>query len=148
MKIRTFEFDSATYKEALEIRDEVLRKPLGMSIFKDNLEGDRTDFHIGAFQNDQLVGCLILHPLPNGELKMRQVAVRSSLQTAGIGKAMVQFAESLAIEKNHDQMVLHARKVVVGFYQKLGYKTEGEEFTEVGIPHFRMFKILTIDPDN
>lgn len=98
MEIRTFEFGSATYKEALEIRDEVLRKPLGRSIFKDNLEADQTDFHIGAFQNDHLVGCLILHPLPSGELKMRQVAVPSYLQTAGIGKRMVQFAESFAIE--------------------------------------------------
>ena len=148
MKIRTFEFGSATYKEALEIRDEVLRKPLGMSIFKDNLEADQTDFHIGAFENHQLAGCLILHPLGNGEIKMRQVAVRSSLQKAGIGKGMVQFAESLAIEKNHEKMVLHARKVVVGFYQKLGYKTEGEEFTEVGIPHFKMFKYLSIDSEN
>lgn len=148
MEIRTFEFGSATYKSALELRDEILRKPLGMSIFKDNLEGDRADFHIGAFQNNQLMGCLILHPMDNGEIKMRQVAVQSRLQSAGIGKAMVQFAESFAIEKNHVQMVLHARKVVVGFYQKLGYSTEGEEFTEVGIPHFRMSKNLLINREN
>lgn len=148
MEIRTFEFDSATYLDSLEIRDEVLRKPLGMSIYKDNLDMDRTDFHIGVFQNNQLVGCLILQPLKNSEIKMRQVAVRSKLQSTGIGKRMVTFAESFAMENKFTKMVLNARKVVLGFYEKLGYETIGEEFTEVGIPHFKMQKYLMPNPDN
>ena len=119
-----------------------------MSIYKDNLDMDRTDFHIGAFQNNQLVGCLILQPLKNSEIKMRQVAVRSKLQSSGIGKKMVTFAESFALENQFTKMVLNARKVVKEFYEKLGYEAIGEEFTEVGIPHFKMQKYLTPNPDN
>ena len=148
MEIRTFEFDSATYLDSLEIRDEVLRKPLGMSIYKDNLDMDKTDFHIGAFQNGKLVGSLILHPLPDGEIKMRQVAVRSQLQSLGIGKAMIAFAESFASEKSFSKMVLNARKAVLGFYEKHGYEAVGEEFLEVGIPHFKMKKQLAPNRDN
>jgi predicted GNAT family N-acyltransferase len=142
MEIRTFKFDTPTYRDALKIRNEVLRQPLGMNIYKDNLDADRTDFHIGAFQNELLVGCLILHPLMNGEIKMRQVAVRSHLQSLGIGMEMVLFAESFAMENKFTLIILNARKVVMGFYEKLGYVAVGEEFTEVGIPHFKMQKHL------
>jgi predicted GNAT family N-acyltransferase len=37
---------------------------------------------------------------------------------------------------------LHARKSVVNFYIKLGYSMIVEEFIEVGIPHYKMFKKL------
>ena len=33
-------------------------------------------------------------------------------------------------------------KHAVGFYEKLGYKTTGDEFEEVTIPHFVMEKSL------
>ena len=39
-------------------------------------------------------------------------------------------------------MVLHARETAVGFYEKLGYKTSGDKFIEVTIPHFPMQKEL------
>ncbi|HRK60486.1 MAG TPA: GNAT family N-acetyltransferase, partial [Candidatus Kapabacteria bacterium] len=35
-----------------------------------------------------------------------------------------------------------ARKNVVGFYEKLGYSTYGEEYVEVTIPHINMKKTL------
>jgi len=39
-------------------------------------------------------------------------------------------------------MVLHAREAAIPFYLRLGYELEGEPFTEVGIPHRRMVKLL------
>ena len=39
-------------------------------------------------------------------------------------------------------VVLNARKSVVGFYQRLGYKNIGGEFTEVTILHQTMQKKL------
>jgi predicted GNAT family N-acyltransferase len=37
---------------------------------------------------------------------------------------------------------MHARKTVMGFYEKLGYKVVGDEFTEVTIGHYTMEKDL------
>jgi hypothetical protein len=37
---------------------------------------------------------------------------------------------------------MHARKTALGFYEKLGYSRQGEEFTEVTIPHYIMEKAL------
>jgi predicted GNAT family N-acyltransferase len=39
-------------------------------------------------------------------------------------------------------MVMHARKSALGFYEKLGYTPEGDEFEEVTIPHYLMRKKL------
>jgi predicted GNAT family N-acyltransferase len=33
------------------------------------------------------------------------------------------------------EVILHARKDVVSFYEKLGYRIVGEEYIEASIPH-------------
>jgi predicted GNAT family N-acyltransferase len=37
---------------------------------------------------------------------------------------------------------MHARKSATGFYEKLGYTTDGQEFLEVTLPHVVMEKLL------
>ena len=56
---------------------------------------------------------------------------------------MVRFAEEYCKDKGNSMMVLNARKTAVGFYEKLGYDTLGEEFLEINIPHYKMHKHLS-----
>ena len=63
-------------------------------------------------------------------------------QRKGVGKAMVLFAEQLARERGFQLMYCHAREVAKQFYESLQWKQEGEQFIEVGIPHYRMNKDL------
>jgi predicted GNAT family N-acyltransferase len=142
LQIKIIDFASLEYEKALEIRDLVLRKPLGMSVFKDNLSADERDTHIAALIDGEIVGTLILTIHSAEEIKMRQVAVNQIRKGEGIGAKMVAYSEDVAKQSGHSKMVLHARKVVVPFYQKQGYKTLGEEFLEVGIPHLKMEKYL------
>jgi predicted GNAT family N-acyltransferase len=46
------------------------------------------------------------------------------------------------LEKGVKLMHCNARKTAVPFYLQLGFETVGEEFEEVGIPHFRMQKTI------
>jgi predicted GNAT family N-acyltransferase len=140
--IRTIDFGTLEYEKSLELRDLVLRKPLGMSIYNDNLESDAKDILVGAFLKNELVGTLILSKINSEVLKMRQVAVNQTLKEIGIGKRLVLFSEQLAISLKIHTIELNARKPVVPFYQKLGYELIGTEFIEVGIPHFKMIKTL------
>ena len=55
METRQIEFDSSDYHKALVLRDEVLRKPLGLSLFDENLTTEAADVHFGAFVNDRLI---------------------------------------------------------------------------------------------
>ena len=129
------------YGQMLELREEVLRKPLGLSLFSEKLN-EEADFHIAAGYNGQLTGCLVLTPLSGTVLKMRQVAVKSEARRQGAGAQIVRFAERLAGEKGFTKIVLNARLTAVEFYRKLDYVCEGGEFLEVGIPHLKMFKVL------
>jgi len=137
-----FKIKSETYKQELMLRDKILRKPLGMSLFEEDLSQDKHDIHIGAFDDNVLVGVILLSTNDESIIKMRQVAVDNEFQGRGIGSAMVKFSEKYAIENGFKKMTMHARKTAIQFYDKLGYETIGEEFIEVSLPHFKMDKNL------
>ena len=84
----------------------------------------------------------LLTPLEISVIQMRQVAVDTRIQSKGIGKQLVQFSENIARDLLYREIILHARKNVVGFYEKLGYSTYGDEYIEVTIPHINMKKTL------
>jgi predicted GNAT family N-acyltransferase len=97
---------------------------------------------LGAFENNILVGVLILTKLSSVEVKMRQVAVLENRQNQNIGYKLVKFSEEYAKEAGYLKIVLNARKTAVGFYEKLGYEKFGDEFLEINIPHYKMLKIF------
>ncbi|HZK70492.1 MAG TPA: GNAT family N-acetyltransferase [Clostridia bacterium] len=142
IEIRLIVYGSEEYMRELELRDEVLRKPIGLSIFDDHLEKETKDYHIGAFRNEVLVGILILTDINNDQIKVRQVAVDELFRGKHIGTKLTIYAEDLAKRLDYKRIILNARKTAVEFYEKLGYLKEGDEFLEVGIPHFRMHRPL------
>ncbi|MCQ4087664.1 GNAT family N-acetyltransferase [Saccharibacillus sp. JS10] len=141
--VRLIDYGSDEHRQSLNLRDEVLRRPLGHSLFDDDLSGDVSAIHIAAFAQDRLVGILLLCSKGEHVLQMRQVAVDETLRGMQIGRKMVEYAEEVAIQQQTQELMLHAREVAVLFYEKLGYAREGERFEEVGIPHYRMRKKLT-----
>ena len=141
IEVRLIAHGSSEYNAELELRNKVLRIPLGLNVYDDDLSNELDHFHIGAFYNE-LVGVLILTPLSKSEVKMRQVAVEEELQGKGIGKMLVDFSEKFSREKGFERIVMNARDSAVPFYEKLGYRKEGDMFTEVTIPHFKLYKNL------
>jgi predicted GNAT family N-acyltransferase len=132
------------YKEVFALRDEVLRKPLGQSLYNDDLSRDYTDAILVAKHDNKVIACLMLHHINTNEVQLRQMAVYNRWQGQGVGKLLVQFAEDYAFSKGYTKVILHARMVAVGFYAGMGYVQYGNEFVEVGIPHFMMEKIIGV----
>ena len=138
---------SIGYWQSLTLRDEVLRKPLNMLFDPAELEKESSDFHVVGFHKGLVLACCILSKVEQGTaLKMRQVAVCQSLQRNGLGRQMVEYCESLTVELGSQRIVLNARESALPFYLALGYEVEGEEFTEVGLPHRRMWKLVDSHP--
>jgi len=133
---------SALYRECVALRLAVLRTPLGLSFTEEELAQERTNIHLACHEGAALVGCLVLVPLADGLIKMRQVAVSPEAQGRGIGRSLVDFSEELSRGRGFTRMTLHARTTAVPFYERLGYKTMGEEFEEVTVPHWAMQKRL------
>lgn len=131
---------SPKYQQVWDLREEILRKPLGMSLKNDDLSWDYIDGFFIAEHNNKVIGCVMLHHLSSVELQLRQMAVCSEWQGKGIGRLLVMAAEKFAWENGYRVIVLHARKVAMGFYTSMNYSITSDEFTEVGIPHFIMEK--------
>jgi len=142
IEIRQIHFGTDEYKEELRLRDKVLRKPLGLNLFDENLAKEVDDVHVGAFDGKSLVGVLILTFLSRPEVKMRQVGVDEIWRGKNVGARLVIYAENFARTQGYTRVVLNSRKSVVGFYERLGYKKIGEEFIEVTILHQKMQKEL------
>ncbi len=141
--IHQIEFATPEYDESVALRYEVLRKPLGLEYTLEQLAAEWSDIHLAAFDAPgKMVGILLLSPLNEQEVKMRQVAVAPDQQGRGVGAALVAASEEKAQSLNFKKITLHARETAVPFYLRLDYQKVGDQFEEVGIPHFKMEKIL------
>jgi len=138
---------SPEYWAAVDLRDAILRKPLGLRFSAEELEAERTSHHVACYRGDRLIGCLVLCPLESGDVRMKQVAVVPEMQGRGIGTALVNHAEAFARTVGYRRMVLHARETAVTFYERLGYSIVGDRFEEVTILHWKMEKRLTDSED-
>ena len=142
MALKILDHGSNEYMQMVKLREDILRKPLGLSITKEELEKEKDNMLIGAFEEEDMLGCCMLVEESPDTVRLRQMAVLNDLQGKGIGRALMNFAENLARDRGYRNLTMHARKNVVGFYEKMGYKVEGDEFQEVTIPHYVMVKKL------
>jgi predicted GNAT family N-acyltransferase len=70
--------------------------------------------------------------------KIGRVAVLPQYRGTGVGTAIVRHLVDLAARRGLTQVYLYSQSYAVGFYERLGFRAEGPEFYEVGIPHRRM----------
>ncbi|HEY5371700.1 MAG TPA: GNAT family N-acetyltransferase [Hanamia sp.] len=142
MPIKQIDFGTKEYHQMVKLRNEILRRPLHLSFEKDELDKEKNDILIGAFEDDSMLGCCLLTRIDKDAVRLRQMAVQNNLQGKGIGASMMNFAENIARDNGYKKMIMHARKTAIGFYEKLGYSVAGSEFIEVSIAHFIMEKTL------
>src|SRR4030095_49287 len=142
MALKLIDYGSPEYQQMVQLRNDILRKPLGLAFQKDELEKETEDILIGAFEDDKMLGCCMLIETEPGTVRLRQMARLNNRQGKGIGRAMMQFAENIARDRGFKKITMHARKSATGFYEKLGYAISVGEFVEVTLPHVVMEKRL------
>jgi N-acetylglutamate synthase-like GNAT family acetyltransferase len=144
MGLKQIDHGSAEYKKMVELRKEILRKPLGLDFSEADLENEKDDTLIAAYDDDEMVGCCMLCKIDDERVKLRQMAVHEDVQGKGLGAAILNFAENIARDKGYKTIYMHARESAVGFYEKLGYQINSDVFNEVNIPHYVMEKRLEV----
>jgi predicted GNAT family N-acyltransferase len=142
MALKIIDHGSKDYREMVELRNNILRKPLGLGFTDEELAAEKDDILLGCYEDDKLEACCMLTKTGPKTVRLRQMAVSSGLQGKGIGRVLMSFAENIARDHGFKHLTMHARKSAVGFYEKHGYKVCSEEFEEVTIPHFVMEKEL------
>jgi predicted GNAT family N-acyltransferase len=142
MALKQIYHGSKDYEQMVKLRLDIMRKPLGLSFTEEELSKEKEDILIGAFEDDEIIGCCLLTKLDQHCTRLRQMAVQKNRQGLGIGESMMQFAENIARDRGFRRIMMHARETAIGFYERYGYKTKGDEFIEVNIPHRVMEKKL------
>lgn len=143
MPIKIIDYNSIEYREMINLRMEILRKPLGLSFTPETLEKEKEDILIGAFDDEKITACCILTKIDSTIIQLRQMAVHPKMERNGLGASILAFAENIARDAGFRILIMHARKTAVGFYEKQGYEIHGDEFLEVSIPHYEMRKKLS-----
>ncbi|MCC7494702.1 MAG: GNAT family N-acetyltransferase [Fimbriimonadaceae bacterium] len=135
LRIEEVAYGSAAWRAAVDLREAVLRRPLGRTWEPTAFDGEPQSWHLVAWAGDLLVGCLVLRPREAGRLQMRQVAVAPEWQRRGVGRALLAAAEQVARREGCRELTAHARATALPFYERAGYTVEGAEFSEIGLPH-------------
>lgn len=142
MALKLIDHGSPEYYQMVQLRNDILRKPLGLSFLPEELENEKEEILIAAFEDERILGCCMLVKTEPRTVRLRQMAVLNNLQGKGIGRALMQFAENIARDRGFHKITMHARKTATGFYEKLGYQVMGRDFEEVTLPHVVMEKFL------
>lgn len=87
-------------------------------------------------------------PIATGRLladgHLGRVAVLRDWRGRGVGRAIVARLVELARERGLPRVELHAQTHALAFYEALGFRAEGGEFLEAGIPHRLMYRNLEL----
>ena len=142
MQIKIISTAHPLYPKVLELRNQVLRQPLGRSIKDDDLSDEVNQVIFAGIEASEVIACALLKAVAPGIMKLRQMAVENEYQGKGLGNQVLQAAEVYSLQNGAHRIELHARKYALPFYEKSGYHVQGPEFKEVGIPHFMMSKQL------
>ena len=142
------------YAQEVALREQVLLRPLGLDFkrFVDLFPGyeDRFEHFVAVFDHpagQRVIGCVLLLPdePERGVGKLMQMAVDPQRQGEGLGRRLVVELECRAFgELGLRELFCHSQRGAKGFYEKLGWARDGEEFSEAGIPHVKM---VLVSPD-
>ena len=109
----------------------------------DELDGqDGRAVHLLAWDGACPVGTARLL-IKGGVGKIGRVCVLPEVRGSGLGAALIGAAlEELGRIPGVTEAYLGSQSHATGFYEKLGFQVEGEEFMDAGIPHRHMRRAL------
>lgn len=121
--------------ESREIRQVVFveEQQVAPEIEYDQYEDTST--HVLARIGNKAVGTARWRKTDQG-FKLERFAVLNSTRGKGVGLALVNFVLDQIGDKF--KSYLYSQVSAIGFYEKLGFKAEGEIFYEADIPHRKM----------
>jgi len=127
----------AEFAKAYSIRLRVFVREQGVPKEIELDEEDKTATHFLAALDGRPVGTARLI-IKRGEARIGRMAVLKSCRSKGVGKELLKSAVRLARQRGVRKIFLHAQVQVIGFYEKMGFRSVGPAFTEAGIRHRKM----------
>jgi GNAT superfamily N-acetyltransferase len=131
------------YEQMLNLRDLVLRKPLGMVLDRSSLGIEKNAFLYLAVSGPDTIGTALFFQKSPITLWLKQFAIHPLFHRKSIGSTFLKYLESEAVNFGVNEVYVHARDVALQFYEKQNYVIISDAFLEVGISHHAMHKLLS-----
>lgn len=126
---------------ALALRYEVFCLEQGVPVAEERDGRDADGLHLIAVENGTLLGtCRLV--FVGGTVQFSRLAVARSARRRGIATALLRQADAETRARGATRLVLHAQTYARALYEGNGYSPRGREFTEAGIEHVAMEKVL------
>jgi len=74
--------------------------------------------------------------------RIGRMAVLPAWRGCGVGRALLERLQELALQDGLRQVYVHAQAAVAGFYRRAGFRIVGQPFVTAGIAHVVMTKLL------
>ena len=145
MVVSVKSFKELTTKDVyavLQLRSEIFVVEQNC-VYQDVDGKDFKAFHVLGYKDNNLVAYTRIFKPGDyfKEASIGRVVVKKSERKHKYGYVIMQ--ESIAAVKEHLQettIKISAQKYLLKFYNNLGFKEEGEEYLEDGLPHMVMYK--------
>jgi N-acetylglutamate synthase-like GNAT family acetyltransferase len=129
------------YQSERKLRFELLYRPFGFFEMEE-LPTEDASLHLVALKDHKVIGCVLFHP--EGKTgRMHQLAVSDDHQARGIGTQLVQVLEERLKDDGYQSLYKEVRLPVIEFFEKIGYRPEGDLYEKSGLDHRRMKKVLS-----
>lgn len=116
---RTFtSHETQIYHDSLQIRNELLRLPIGKNIFDEDLSIEKENLFFGAFDGEKIIGMLSFYQSKPKTAHLTTFAAKESYQHRGIGSQLVQALINYLRDASYAEIQVDAREEAVLFYQK------------------------------
>lgn len=130
------------YPLSREIREEVFVREQEYPIEQEFDEADENCWHLVLTDNEKAVATARLLKLNEGVFKPGRIAVLKEYRGKNIGAELLTLIIEKAKEMGAKELHIGAQTYAVGFYEKFGFKTTGEEYMDEHIPHIDMIAYL------
>jgi ElaA protein len=136
-RVRTHE----ELEAALALRYDVFCLEQGVPVGEERDGRDGEGLHLIAIDDNQLLGtCRLV--FVGATAQFSRLAVAKPARRRGIATALLRQADGETRAHGANRLVLHAQTYARALYEDHGYSARGREFTEAGIEHVAMEKVL------
>jgi predicted GNAT family N-acyltransferase len=129
-------YTDESFKIAQQIRSQVFVKEQGVDPVLEMDVFDKTANHYLFFANDVAVGTARWRFTESG-IKLERFAILKEYRGLGYGSQLVS-AVLKDISSKEISIYLNSQVNALNFYQKLGFVSQGSQFEEAGIYHYKM----------
>ena len=139
MKIICRKLYEHEFEQALAIRFKVFVDEQKVPVEEERDSYDTTAVHFGAFYQNQIIGTGRVIVIDD-KGKIGRLAVLKQYRGLGIGMTLINTIVDYCKELGLREVCLGAQLQAIPFYEKAGFKVEGDIFDDAGIPHRTMGK--------